>query len=356
MTLPIASATTSARQCDGCRAEIPAAVLVCLLCGRLVHAERLNQLAALATAAEGKGDKTAALAAWRGALELLPAAAVQHQRVVEKIQALGPGVAAAIPAAAAPDAAASSARGSRGKWLGGLGALGALLLKFKWALLFLLGKGKLLLIGLTQAKTFLSMAIAMGVYASLYGWRFGLGLIVSLYVHEMGHVAALRRYGIAATAPMFIPGFGAFVRLKQNPATAAEDARVGLAGPLWGTVAAVVCLVAGKAVGWPILVVIAHAGAWLNLFNLLPVWQLDGARGFSALSRRQRMQVAAVLWLLALLGGDGVLFLLAIAATARAFGQGAPEQGDGRVQAGFLALAIGLTILIAHAPAGLPGH
>src|SRR6185369_768538 len=109
--------------------------------------------------------------------------------------------------------------------------------KFKWAVLLLLGKGKLLLVGLTQAKTLLSIAIALGVYTMAYGWKFALGLIASLYVHEMGHVAWLRRYGIPASAPMFVPGLGAFVRLKSHPPTPAQDARVGLAGPVWGAAA-----------------------------------------------------------------------------------------------------------------------
>src|SRR5439155_26028416 len=103
-----------------------------------------------------------------------------------------------------------------------------------------------------------------------------------------GHVSALRRYGIAATAPMFIPGFGALVRLKQYPASPAEDARVGLAGPLWGTLASVAFFATGLATHWPSLIAIARVGAWLNLFNLIPIWQLDGGRGFNALSRAQR--------------------------------------------------------------------
>ena len=90
-------------------------------------------------------------------------------------------------------------------------------MKFKWVLLFLLTKAKVLLIGLTQVKTVLSMAVALGVYATIYGWQFALGLVVSIYIHEMGHVVWLRRYGIPATAPMFIPGLGAFVRLKRIP-------------------------------------------------------------------------------------------------------------------------------------------
>jgi Zn-dependent protease len=234
------------------------------------------------------------------------------------------------------------------KWLAGLGTVGLLLLKFKFIPLFLLGKGKLLLLGLTQAKTFLSMAIAAGVYTTIFGWWFALGLVVSIYIHEMGHVAWLARYGIAASAPMFIPGVGAFVRLKQHPATVAEDARVGLAGPVWGAAAAAVALVLGSVLEVPILTAIGRVGAWINLFNLLPVWQLDGGRAFAALSRQQRGVVAGALWLLALVGGDGVLFLLAIAATARAAMKGsAPEEGDLSVLVAYLVLAFGLTAMMA---------
>src|SRR5262249_35717679 len=162
-----------------------------------------------------------------------------------------------------------------------------------------------------------------------------------------GHVVALRRYGIPATAPMFIPGFGALVRLKQNPATVGEDARTGLAGPIWGTGAALAALALGALLDNQLLFAIARLGAWINLFNLLPVWQLDGGRGFAALSRGQRGTVAGVLWGLALFGGaDGLLFILAIAATFRAAGKNAPALGDRAVLASFLALVIGLTVLM----------
>src|SRR6185295_6272463 len=136
------------------------------------------------------------------------------------------------------------------------GAVGALLAKFKWVVLFLLGKGKILLAGLLKAPTFLSMALALGVYATAFGWKFALGLVVSIYVHEMGHVVWLRRYGIPATAPMFVPGLGAFVRLNQRPATVGEDARVGLAGPVWGAAAAIGALAAGVGFESPLLVAI----------------------------------------------------------------------------------------------------
>ena len=155
-------------------------------------------------------------AIWRQALALLPVGSGQHTRINEKVQALSAqvpapaagfaGVAPAAPGAAAAPAGANPPRTGWRKWAAGAGAFGVMLMKFKWVLLFLLTKAKVLLIGLTQAKTFLSMAIALGVYATIYGWQFALGLVVSIYIHEMGHVVWLRRYGIPATAPMFIPG------------------------------------------------------------------------------------------------------------------------------------------------------
>ena len=120
-------------------------------------------------------------------------------------------------------------------------------------------------------------------WSSGHGAGFGLGLVGSIYVHEVGHVAALRRYGIEASAPMFVPGFGALVRMKQYPTDAHEEARTGLAGPLWGLVAALVAAAVGALLSSPVALSVASVGATINLFNLIPVWQLDGARGLRAL-------------------------------------------------------------------------
>jgi Zn-dependent protease len=169
--------------------------------------------------------------------------------------------------------------------------------------------------------------IAVGVYAMAFGWKFAVGLIASIYVHEMGHVERLRHYGIKATAPMFIPGFGAFVRLKQYPATPREDAQIGLAGPLWGAGAALAFLLIGKYSGHGGAVAIARVGAWINLFNLVPVWQLDGGRAFNAFSRQQRVLTTVLLWALALMHIDGMLWLLALGATFRAAPKNAPAEG-----------------------------
>jgi Zn-dependent protease len=195
------------------------------------------------------------------------------------------------------------------------------------------------------------------VYASAWGWKLALGVVVSIYVHEMGHVVWLRRYGIPATAPMFIPGLGAFVRLKRQPATVAEDARVGLAGPVWGTVAAIVAVAAGLGADQPLLVAVGRLGAWINLFNLLPVWQLDGGRGFAALSGRQRGFAAAGLWAAALATGDGMILVLALAASLRALGKNAaPPPGDRAVLVLYLSLVAVLAALVSPlVPGPQPG-
>jgi Zn-dependent protease len=296
--------------CAQCGTQIAPALLACPSCQRLVHAEELKRLAAIAQRAEQVGDPSAALAAWRQALDLLPTDATQHQVVFARIAALSRSL---------DDTPVAVKHGSGwGKGAAGVGALGALLLKFKFALMFIVTKAKLLLLGLTKAGTFFSMLLSASLYWTIWGWKFALGVVLSIYVHEMGHVQALQRYGIKATAPMFIPGIGAVIRLKQYPANAREDARVGLAGPLWGLGAAFAAYVVYRATGVGVWGAIAHFGAWVNLFNLVPVWQLDGARGFRALTRQQRWTAVAVIAVMWLVTSEGLLVLLGIAAAAAA--------------------------------------
>jgi len=345
--------------CRGCGGQLAPSLLACPSCHQLVHADTLKQLAAEAERTEKAGDLARALSTWRGVLELLPQESGQYRRIFEKVGTLSAAVPATLErlteATPTTEPATAERKTGRYKWAAGVGAAGLFVAKFKWALLFLLGKGKVLLAGLLKAKTFLSMALSLGVYASAFGWQFALGLVLSIYVHEMGHVVWLRHYGIPATAPMFIPGVGAFVRMSQRPATVGEDARVGLAGPVWGAGAALFALVLGSALDQPILAAIAKAGAWINLFNLLPIWQLDGGRGFTALSQRQRTIVAGVLWVLAFSVGDGVFFLLAVAASLRAAAKGtAPATGDRSVFATYLALVTGFALLLVAAGRGAP--
>jgi Zn-dependent protease len=206
-----------------------------------------------------------------------------------------------------------------------LGGLLLVLWKAKFLVLLVVTKAKFLLLGLTKMGTLLSMLAAAGVYWSLWGWKFALGIVGSIYVHEMGHVAALRRYGIKASAPMFLPGIGAVIRLRQHPATPGEDARVGLAGPMWGLGAALAAYGIYLATGSTVWGAIAHFGAWVNLFNLLPFWQLDGGRGFRALTRPHRWLAAAAIAAAWFVTSQGLFLLLLVAAVAQAFARPAAK-------------------------------
>ena len=184
--------------------------------------------------------------------------------------------------------------------------------------LLLAGKLKFLLLGLGKMSTLLSMFGFIGVYWSIHGWPLAVGIAASIYVHEMGHVAMLRRLGINASAPLFIPGVGALVMLKQHITDPVIDARIGLAGPVWGLGAAAVSWVIHLATGAGIWLAIAELTGFLNLFNLIPIWQLDGARGFHALSRQQRWIIVSVVAFALLITGVRMLWLVGAVALYQA--------------------------------------
>ena len=128
-----------------------------------------------------------------------------------------------------------------------------------------------------------TMLVSVAAYAWIWGWRFAVGLVAMLLVHEMGHVLELRRQGIRATAPVFIPFMGAVVGMKELPKDAWREAQVALAGPILGSLAALIVWLAGIAFDSDLLIAIAFVGFLINLFNLLPIVPLDGGRAVGAL-------------------------------------------------------------------------
>jgi len=154
-------------------------------------------------------------------------------------------------------------------------------------LLFLLGKAKLLgfLAGALKFKTLATMLLSIGAYAIEWGWLFAAGFVLLIFVHEMGHVVAMRIEGIPAGAPMFIPFVGAFVAMHGRPRDAAVEARVAMAGPLAGSLAAWAVLGAGLALEQRLLLALGHTAILINLFNLVPVPPLDGGRIAGAFTR-----------------------------------------------------------------------
>jgi Zn-dependent protease len=315
--------------CGRCGTELPPDALACPACATLVHADTLKQLAASAEAAATAGDPAAARDHWTRALTLLPAASQQHAAINARLADLS----RRIDAPGEPHAPNEK----RAWWR--RGAPGAVAVAVALA-----GKIKFLLLGLTKASTFLSMFAFFGVYWSIYGWPLALGLVLSIYIHEMGHVSMLRRLGINAAAPMFIPGVGAFVMLKQRIGSPLNDAKVGLAGPVWGLGAALAALGLYLATRAPIWLAIAQLTGFLNLFNLIPVWQLDGSRGLHVLARWERWALVAAIGCALVVTRQRLLFIVGGVAVWRALQQDTGP-GDSRVLATFVVLVVALSLL-----------
>src|SRR4051794_2273128 len=159
---------------------------------------------------------------------------------------------------------------------GPLAALGVLLAKFK-GLLFLLPKLKLLTTGG-------SMAVSVAAYALIWGWRFAVGFVALLFVHEMGHVIQMRREGIKPSGMLFIPFLGAVVGARSLGGNALAEARIGLAGPILGTLAAFALVPFALSADSDLLRALAFTGFFLNLFNLIPLVPFDGGRAMAAMS------------------------------------------------------------------------
>src|SRR2546425_6496752 len=155
------------------------------------------------------------------------------------------------------------------KLLAPIAATGALLVKFGTVLL--------------KFKFLFSMFVSAAFYVWLGGWWFGIGLIVLLFVHEMGHVVEAKRQGLAVSVPVFIPFMGALITMKQMPHNAWREARLAIAGPLLGSAGALALYLLGVAYNSPHLRGLAFLGFLINLFNLLPVIPLDGGRITAAL-------------------------------------------------------------------------
>jgi Zn-dependent protease len=188
-----------------------------------------------------------------------------------------PTAAAATPGRAGQEPAAPGHHRARNTLVGGAGAVG----------LFILGKLKFLglLAGVFKLNTLATMILSVGLYAIEWGVPFAVGFVLLIFVHECGHAIVLRREGIPAGAPVFIPFLGAVIAMRGMPRDAYVEAKVGLGGPVLGSLAAWAVLFAGHAAGIPMLVNIGHAGILINLFNLIPVAPLDGGRIAGAFSR-----------------------------------------------------------------------
>ena len=206
-----------------------------------------------------------------------PPAEEEARRRIENLRAVLEGPRPAPPPASTATAPTAPSHRARNSVLGIVGA----------ALLFLAGKLKFLglLAGVLKLKTLATMLLSIGLYAVEWGWAFAAGFVLLIFVHELGHAIVLRREGIPAGAPVFIPFLGAFIAMRGRPRDAYVEAKVAIGGPVAGSIAAWAVLAAGLSLANPLLVTLGHAGILLNLFNLIPVSPLDGGRIAGAFSK-----------------------------------------------------------------------
>jgi Zn-dependent protease len=162
------------------------------------------------------------------------------------------------------------------------------------------------------ATTGSTMLLSLGVYAMIWGWRFAAGIIALIFVHEMGHYIAARQCGLNVGAPTFIPFVGAWIELKDQPHDAEIEAYVAMAGPLIGSIGALAVYLAGRQLDSDLMLAIAYAGLFLNLFNLLPISPLDGGRITAIISPRIWLIGAPFLLALLLWQPSPALILIAI--------------------------------------------
>jgi Zn-dependent protease len=227
------------------------------------------------------------------------------------------------------DASRVPAPKQENQWARKLGPLGPVAV--------ILAKSKAL-IALFKLNFLLSLAGFIAVYWAIWGAKFGIGFAVLILLHEMGHFIDIKRRGLPADMPVFLPGFGAYVRWQSLGVSLETRAAISLAGPLAGFVSSAACALLYLKTGNGLWAALARAGAWLNVMNLIPVWVLDGGQAISALSKMQRLFLLTgclVLWLLL---KENVFFLVALGAGWRIFTKDLPAQSSPRTLAYFLAV------------------
>jgi Zn-dependent protease len=301
----------------------------------MVHAQKLEELAASARAHEERRELAAAHDDWQAALNLMPDDSSQAVWVRAKLAELFQAI---------RDEAAKSSAPAWTRKLGPFAPVALLLLKGKFFL------------SLLKLKFLLSFASFAGIYWALYGFKFGFGLAALILVHELGHYVEVRRRGLSADLPMFIPGFGAYVRWSAVGVNADTRALVSLAGPLAGAIGAGLCALIWMQTRDGLWMGLASFSAFINLMNLIPVWTLDGAQAMVAINRAGRIGIAIAGVLFAAFFSQPLLLLVVAGAVYRAFDKTlAPDMPPSYgVTAYFVTLLAALGYITSLAPLGAP--
>lgn len=318
------------QNCARCARPLPPGSLDCPYCHTLVHSDQMEQLAAHARSLEAHDDLQGARERWLECLPLLPPSSQQAEWIRDHIHELET---SARPVQGVPQS--PQAKPKWAKWLGPLAPIALLLAKLKTFLLAVL-----------KFKFLFSFAAFFGLYWAMWGWKFGLGFALLVLIHEMGHFIDIKRRGLPADMPVFLPGLGAYVRWKALGVSLETRAAVSLAGPLAGFFSAAICGLLWYKTGDAVWAALARTGAWLNIINLAPVWILDGGSAAYALSKMHR---AVILIVSAALGyglSEGVFYLVAAGTAWRLFTRDAPEEPSNEIAAYFVSVLAALGIVL----------
>jgi len=324
------------RKCKRCSHELAPGALVCDQCHALVYSDKLDQLAAEAKEFEAAGKLRQAREHWLMGLPLLPA----NSRQADWIQQHARYLDAATNRLEPPPQ-------SENKWAQKLGPVGPIAV--------LAAKGKFLLTAIFKLKFLLSFVAFIGIYWAAFGMLFGIGFAVLILIHEMGHFIDIKRRGLPAEMPVFLPGLGAYVRWQALGVPLETRAAISLAGPLAGFFAALACALLWWQTGNSFWAALARVGAVLNLLNLIPVWVLDGGQAAQALSKGERIVLLTVCLALWLLLGENMLFLVALGFGYQVFFAGNLPARPSRAATGYyiaLLTALGIMIRLMPAQAG----
>ena len=319
--------------CPRCSHYLPEGTLACPECGALIYGEHVAGLATNAQQMEQEKRWPEARAVWGEALTWLPAGTTQADALERRIANI--------------DANTQADKEKAARWAKRLGPLAPVLV--------LLGKLKGILFLLFKMKFLFSFFAFFGLYWALFGWKFALGFTLSILVHEMGHFWAVKRRGLKADLPVFLPGLGAYVRWYSMGIPLDGLASIALAGPLFGLGAALVCLGLFAWTHQPVYLALAHTGAFINLLNLIPVLGLDGAQATYALSRLQRGLLCASMLVLFGLMHEGVFLFLAAGMGWRLFTNDLPAEAGSRSMVYYLLLLFALgafLFIVPPAPIG----
>jgi len=254
----------------------------------------MERQAALARTTEARGDIDLARQQWLAVLPLLPPDSKQAQWIRGHAQDLAK---TAYEAHRPKDPSAQS------KWAKRLGPLGTLAI--------LLAKFKTFFFALFKFKFLFSFAAFIGFYWSMFGFKFGIGFAMLIFIHEMGHFIEVKRRGLPAEMPVFLPGLGAYVKWQGMGVTLETRAAISLAGPLAGFLSSAICGLIYFKTGDTIWVALAKTGAWLNALNLIPIWVLDGAGAALPLNRVEKAMVMVTAIGLGYAVDSGVFYIIA---------------------------------------------